>query len=102
MARSWDDVRSAADLDEARVATRREQLDEVARAYRLADVRRRQHLTQEQVASVMGVRQPRVSQLETGDLSHLELATLRAYVSALGGRLRVIAEFGDEHLPLSG
>ena len=98
--RNWREVRAAADLDEARVAEHRQHLDEEVRAYRLAEIRRRQDLTQEQVASAMGVRQPRVSQLESGELSHVEVATLRSYVAALGGRLRVVAEFGDDQLVL--
>ena len=97
----WREVRAAASLDEGQVAAHRQRLDEEVRAYRLAEVRRRQELTQEQVASTMGVRQPRVSQLEGGDISHIELATLRSYVAALGGRLRVVAEFGDDQLLLS-
>jgi predicted XRE-type DNA-binding protein len=100
MARNWRSVRADADLDESQVAEHRQRLDEEVRAFRLAEVRKRQDLTQEQVANAMGVRQPRVSQLEAGDLSHLEVATLRSYVAALGGRLRVIADFGDEQLVL--
>jgi predicted XRE-type DNA-binding protein len=99
-ARNWREVRAAANLNEDQVAAHRQRLDEEVRAYRLAEVRRRQDLTQEQVASAMGVRQPRVSQLESGDLSHVEIATLRSYVTALGGRLRVVAEFGDDQLLL--
>jgi predicted XRE-type DNA-binding protein len=101
-ARNWREVRAAANLNEDQVAAHRQRLDEEVRAYRLAEVRRRQDLTQEQVASAMGVRQPRVSQLESGDLSHVEMATLRSYVAALGGRLRVVAEFGDDQLVLGG
>lgn len=101
-ARAWREVRMNADLDERRIAEHRQRLDEEVRAYRLAEVRRRQELTQEQVASAMGVRQPRVSQLESGDLSRVEMATLRSYVAALGGRLRVVAEFGDDQLLLNG
>jgi predicted XRE-type DNA-binding protein len=101
-ARNWREVRAAANLNEDQVAAHRQRLDEEVRAYRLAEVRRRQDLTQEQVASAMGVRQPRVSQLESGDLSHIEMATLRSYVAALGGRLRVVAEFGDDQLVLGG
>ena len=100
MARNWKDVRAAARLDEDQVAAHRQRLDEETRAYRLAEVRQRQELTQDQVAAAIGVRQPRVSQLEGGDLSHVEVATLRSYVAALGGRLRVVAEFGDEQLVL--
>jgi hypothetical protein len=46
----------------------------------------------------MGVAQPRVSQIEGGEIGRLELSTLRAYVHALGGRVCIIAEFGDEKL----
>jgi predicted XRE-type DNA-binding protein len=67
---------------------------------RLGDLRRRQELTQHQVATGMGVRQPRVSQLESSRLSHVELATLRAYVQALGGNLVLVVEFGEERLIL--
>lgn len=102
MARSWHEVRAEASLDEVKVAEHRARLDDEVRAFRLAEVRRRQELTQEQVAGAMGVKQPRVSQLEAGDLIHVEVATLRSYVAALGGRLRVVAEFGDEQLVIAG
>jgi predicted XRE-type DNA-binding protein len=90
-----------ASLREEAIVERGESLEEEkARAYRLGELRRRQELTVHEVATVMGVRQPRVSQLEGSDLSHAEVATLRAYVHALGGNLRVVAEFGDEQLTL--
>ncbi|MEV5748075.1 hypothetical protein AB0L00_09680 [Actinoallomurus sp. NPDC052308] len=31
---------------------------------------------------------------EPGDMNKVEVATLRSYVEALGGRLRIIADFG--------
>ena len=71
-----------------------------ARAYRLAELRKARRLTQVEVASAMGVGQPRVSQIERGDLDTAELPTLRKYIEALGGRLRVVADFGDETLTL--
>lgn len=46
------------------------------------------------------VSQARVSQLESGDLSHTELGTLQSYVAALGGELRVVADFGENSLHL--
>ncbi len=33
-----------------------------------------------------------------GDLSHTELGTLESYVEALGGKLRVVADFGDKSI----
>ncbi|GIG85848.1 helix-turn-helix domain-containing protein [Plantactinospora endophytica] len=68
-------------------------LDE-ARGWRLAEMRRRRGLTQEQVATRMGISVARVSQIEGGDFSTQDV--LSRYVTALGGTLRLIADFGDE------
>ncbi|CAM5593956.1 transcriptional regulator [Streptomyces spiroverticillatus] len=72
-----------------------ERLTAEVRAYRLAELRREQSLTQRDVAATMGVSAPRVSAIEHGDADRTEVATLRSYVEALGGRLRVVADFGD-------
>lgn len=65
------------------------------RAYKLAEIRREQALTQRDVAASMGVSAPRVSAIEHGEVDRAEVSTLRSYVEALGGRLRVVADFGD-------
>jgi DNA-binding XRE family transcriptional regulator len=70
-------------------------LDET-RGWRLAEMRKRRGLTQEQVAERMGISTSRVSQIEAGDLSTQEV--LARYISALGGTLKLIADFGDEQL----
>ena len=44
----------------------------------------------------MGVTQARVSRIEKGQLERSEVDTLAAYVQALGGQLKIIADFGDE------
>jgi predicted XRE-type DNA-binding protein len=85
----WQDIRAAAPVDEAPVDVHRARLEARVRAYRLAQMRKRQALTQEQVAAEMGVRQPRVSQIERGELDRVELSTIRAYVAALGGRVNL-------------
>ena len=43
----------------------------------------------------MGVSTPRISAIEHGETDRTEVATLRASVRALGGELRVVADFGD-------
>lgn len=58
-------------------------------------------MRQADVAALMGVSQARVSQLESGDLSHTELGTLQSYIAALGGNLRVVADFGESSVELS-
>lgn len=47
------------------------------------------------VATAMGVSQARVSKIENGQLERSEVDTLAAYVKALGGKRRIIADFGD-------
>lgn len=40
------------------------------------------------------------SRIENGELERSEVETLAAYVRALGGRLKIVAEFGDEQYVL--
>jgi predicted XRE-type DNA-binding protein len=48
----------------------------------------------------MGISQARVSAIERGQIDRTELSTLAAYVAALGGKLEIVADFGDEKLIL--
>ncbi|WP_443072249.1 XRE family transcriptional regulator [Streptomyces sp. NBC_01485] len=52
--------------------------------------------SQVQVAEAMGVTQARVSRIEKGQLERSEVDALAAYVKALGGKLKIVADFGDE------
>ncbi|MDT0445550.1 helix-turn-helix domain-containing protein [Streptomyces johnsoniae] len=67
-----------------------------SRVHRLAELRKRQHTTQVEVAKAMGVTQARVSRIEKGQVERSEVETLAAYVQALGGKLKIVADFGDE------
>ena len=58
----------------------------------LAEIRKFMGLTQEQLASALGVTQPSLSKLENQD--DMQVSTLRRLVEALGGQLEIIA-----HLP---
>ncbi|MFF5230512.1 helix-turn-helix domain-containing protein [Dactylosporangium sp. NPDC000521] len=73
-------------------------LDE-ARGWRLAELRKRREMTQEQVATRMGVSVARVSQIEAGSVSTQDV--LGRYIAALGGTLKLIADFGDEQLKVA-
>ena len=48
----------------------------------------------------MGVTQAGVSAIERGNLDRAEINTIAAYVTAAGGRLEIVADFGDEKLIL--
>jgi DNA-binding XRE family transcriptional regulator len=85
-------------VDKAELAAGMEQLRAEQRAWRLAEMRRRLGVTQAAVAARMGVTQGRVSAIEHAKPGATELRTLAAYVEALGGRLEIIADFGDQRL----
>lgn len=57
----------------------------------LKDLRRAKELTQVQLAELLGIRQATVAQLEKR--SDLLLSTLRGYVEAMGGHLKLTVEF---------
>jgi predicted XRE-type DNA-binding protein len=107
MARNWRENRAEAvaqdRVDPARADAARKEMHNAVQAQRLADIRKAHgHARQADVAALMGVSQARVSKLESGDLSHTELGTLQSYVAALGGSLRVIADFGESSVELAG
>jgi DNA-binding XRE family transcriptional regulator len=76
-----------------------EQMLDEARGWRLAELRKRREMTQEQVADRMGISVARVSQIESGAVSTQEV--LARYIAALGGTLKMIADFGDEQLKVA-
>ena len=67
--------------------------------YRLREIR--EQVTQKELAERMEITQPTISALEAGELDRSGIATLKAYVEALGGTVEVTANFGDRRLVLS-
>ena len=94
-------------LDRTAEAARRQDAFDIAvgamldrtRGWGLGEMRRRRGMTQRQVAGRMGVTVARVSQIERGDVSTQEV--LNRYVIALGGTVKIIADFGDELLKVA-
>src|SRR5687768_5691958 len=86
--RYWKDARAEAiasgRLDADRLEEQTRQLLPELRAHRLAEIRESAGLNQTEVANRLGVSQSRVSRIERGDVDRTELATVRAYVGALG------------------
>jgi predicted XRE-type DNA-binding protein len=109
MTRSWKDVKAekarrdkanGRDIDAARVEARTRTQAYVL-GFRLAQLRQELKLSQSEIAKRMGISQPRVSQLESGDVGQMEVDTLKRYVSALGGRLKLVADFADHDVTVS-
>ncbi len=64
----------------------------------LSQVRRAVGLTQKQLAETLGIDQGDLSKLERRQ--NLHLATLTRFVEATGGRLRIVAVYGDTEVDL--
>lgn len=77
--------------EHARVSARTTEL--IEEEITLRDLRQAERLTQGRVAELMGVEQENVSRLERR--ADLLLSTLSGYVAAMGGKLRLVAEFPD-------
>lgn len=69
-----------------------------ARGHQLAEARKQAGLLQKDIAAVMGISVARVSQIEHGE--HTSLDVIARYVQALGGRLDLVADFGDHTMRL--
>ena len=79
-------------------ADRRARIEEEAKQLHaeyltLQELRKAKALTQVQLAKTLGVRQATVAQMEKRN--DLMLSTLRSYVEAMGGTLKLSVEFPD-------
>lgn len=75
----------------AKISARTKKL--VAEEYALQSLRKARQLTQVRMAELLHMRQDSVSRLE--NRTDLLLSTLRSYVEAMGGSLRLVVEFPD-------
>ncbi|MCK9894429.1 helix-turn-helix transcriptional regulator [Frankia sp. AgB32] len=105
---SWRDVKArarAADPEwdiAARTSRRSEMrgrmLASVSGA-QLAEIRGQLGVTQAQLAEATGLTQARISQIESGTATGLDV--LRAYITGLGGHVDIVARIGNVHLNIA-
>ena|SRR5437879_5401487 len=81
----------------AKIAARADHL--IAEEVALQHLRKARQLTQERMAQLLGIGQDGVSRIESR--SDLLLSTLRSYVEAMGGSLKLVVEFPDSVAVLS-
>jgi DNA-binding XRE family transcriptional regulator len=74
-------------------AAARERQEAYVRGHQLAEMRTAAGVTQAELAAVLGVSQARISKIEHGEISGIDV--VRAYVSALGGSTDVVARLGE-------
>lgn len=99
----WDDLRAeiVEQVGSECIEAARRDLDAWIRAYNLAEARRHRNMTQAQVAQAMGLTQGRISQIEHGQMGDSEVETLVRYAEALGGKLRLVVDFGDDLIQIA-
>jgi DNA-binding XRE family transcriptional regulator len=71
----------------------RERREAYVRGHQLAEMRTAVGITQTDLADALGVSQARISKIEHGEISGIDV--IRAYVAALGGSVDVVARLGD-------
>ncbi|SRR5690554_2743088 len=72
----------------------KEKADEMLLELRLSEVRRLVEMTQAEMAEALGVKQPTIAGMEKGG-QDLRLSSLKRYVEAIGGKVRLDIELPD-------
>lgn len=62
----------------------------------LQELRKRQKVTQEDIAKLLGINQENVSRMERRE--NIRLSTLKDYIEALGGEVQIQAVFPDNQI----
>ncbi|MBV1777609.1 helix-turn-helix domain-containing protein [Paeniglutamicibacter sp. ABSL32-1] len=101
MAKNLEELLRKRPVDRAVVEAHKHRMLEEIRAFKLREMREAADLTQSEVATLLQVSQNRVSRIEHGDIERTQVDTLRKYVEAIGGRLRIEVELGDERLEIA-
>ena len=85
-------------VDRANVNAHKKRMSDEIGAFRLREIRESMAITQVELAERLNVSQNRVSRIEHGDIDRAQLDTLRRYVEAVGGTLRVEVVIGDDQI----
>jgi DNA-binding XRE family transcriptional regulator len=97
----WSDVKATGKAADRRTddeqargkAVARERREAYVHGHGLAEMRTTAGVTQAELAAALGVSQARISKIEHGETSGIDV--MRAYASALGGSIDVVARLGD-------
>lgn len=96
MAKKFSELRAKMSPEaQARAAARAEAM---LVEMQLQELRKARNVTQVEVAKAMSVEQAAISKLERRD--DMYVSTLREYVRALGGELKLVASFPDADIQL--
>ena len=97
MAKSFQTLRDK--MSPERQARVKERTNEMLIEIALQDLRKSLDLTQEQVAEAMQMNQAAVSKME--HQSDIYVSTLRKFIEALGGHVKIVASFPDREVVIN-
>ncbi|MBU6265585.1 MAG: helix-turn-helix transcriptional regulator [Actinomycetales bacterium] len=87
--------------DPSQVEAHKKRMMAEVRAYRLKELRKELQITQVELAQQLHVSQNRISRIEHGDIEKSQVDTLRKYVEAMGGTLRIDVEVDGKKFQLA-
>jgi predicted transcriptional regulator len=97
MAKSFNNLRKK--MSPEKQAGAKARTEEMLAELALQELRQALNMTQEQVAAAMQMNQGAVSKME--HQSDIYVSTLRKFVSAMGGHLKLVASFPDRDVVIS-
>ena len=97
MAKSFRELRKK--MSPERQARAKARTEEMLAELALQELRQALNLTQEEVAAAMQMNQGAVSKME--HQCDIYVSTLRKFVSAMGGQLKLVASFPDRDVVIS-
>lgn len=97
MAKSFRELRKK--MSPERQARAKARTEEMLAELALQELRQALNLTQEEVAAAMQMNQGAVSKME--HQSDIYVSTLRKFISAMGGQLKLVASFPDRDVVIS-
>jgi DNA-binding XRE family transcriptional regulator len=98
---SYGAWRDSQQFDEKEIASGVQGLYREMLEFKLREIREIKSLTQTQLANQLGLTQNRISKFERIDLERAELQTIRSYIHALGGKLKLVVELDEIEYPLA-
>jgi transcriptional regulator with XRE-family HTH domain len=86
-------------LPQARRERIEERAQEMLLEMALQELRQKRHLTQQEVADRLNLQQAALSKMESQ--SNMQIRTLQRIVAAMGGELKLVAQFPDEEIVIN-
>ncbi|KHL05149.1 helix-turn-helix domain-containing protein [Sinomonas humi] len=101
MAKSLEQIWAKREPNRDAVNEHKKRMLEETRAHRLRELREDQAMTQVALAERLHITQASISKFERGDLDSARIDTLRKYIDAIGGKLLVEVELGNERIQIA-